>query len=92
MLFNESRLAKSRFPQWAGAQRPNRHWIFVGIMLVVGTVWFIHDNWIFDCKLFEGMGLWQTQPKQSARAGVLAFAGISVSWPPEGNTPTFAAE
>ena len=52
----------------------------------------IHDNWMFDCKLFEGMSLWQTHLKQSAHAGVPALAGMSVSWPLEGGTPTTAAE
>ena len=32
----------------------------------------IHDNWMFDCKLFEDMILWQTHLKQSAHAGVPA--------------------
>ena len=34
----------------------------------------IHDNWMFDYKLFGGMSLWQTHLKQSAHAGVPALA------------------
>ena len=39
----------------------------------------IHGNWMFDCKLFEGMSLWQTHLKQPAHAVVPALAGMLVS-------------
>ena len=52
----------------------------------------IHNNRMFDYKLFEGISVWQTHLKQSAHAGAPALAGMLVSWPPDGGTPTFAAE
>ena len=36
---------------------------------------------MFDCKVFEGMSLWQTHLKRSAHAGVPALGSVQLTSP-----------
>ena len=48
---------------------------------VVALTQSIHDNWIFDCKVSEGMSWWQTRLEQSAHAGVPALESVQLTSP-----------